>query len=405
MSDSSLNFQTRCVHAGVDKDPGYLSAITPIYPTSTFRWDDLTHNRGFDYTRSGNPTRRALEENLASLEGGIDCRATSTGMSAIASTMYLFEPGDRLLGLLLLLGGLGVATIALSHAASAAPWVRELTLIEYSAWLCLGPTVYFYMHRATGGRAAWALALHLLPAAAWFAQFLLHLGGVISVLWWPPILGLMAYQALYTAVSTQLLADRWSGSEPAGIHRFWTRAWLTVLFLQHAAQIVRYVWSHVPALEDVVPATGAVAFFGLTVLGFLRSGLLGAEVRRQRPRYAGSTLSPERADEIERRLRDALDREKRHLEADLTLERLADDLGVARGHLSQVVNERFAVGFLELLQAQRVEEARRLLDGPEGARLTIEAVASRSGFNSRSAFYEAFRRATGRTPAQYRHRP
>lgn len=92
-----MHFETRCVHTGVDKDGTYLSATTPIYPTSTFRWDDLKTNRGFDYTRSGNPTRRALEENLAALEGGIDCRATSTGMSAIAATMHLFQPGDHII--------------------------------------------------------------------------------------------------------------------------------------------------------------------------------------------------------------------------------------------------------------------------------------------------------------------
>lgn len=92
-----MHFETRCVHTGVDKDGTYLSATTPIYPTSTFRWDDLKTNRGFDYTRSGNPTRKALEENLAALEGGIDCRATSTGMSAIAATMHLFQPGDHII--------------------------------------------------------------------------------------------------------------------------------------------------------------------------------------------------------------------------------------------------------------------------------------------------------------------
>ncbi len=92
-----MQFETRCVHVGVDKDSAYLSATTPIYPSSTFRWDDLNTNRGFDYTRSGNPTRKALEENLAALEGGIDCRATCTGMSAIAATMHLFQPGDHII--------------------------------------------------------------------------------------------------------------------------------------------------------------------------------------------------------------------------------------------------------------------------------------------------------------------
>jgi O-succinylhomoserine (thiol)-lyase len=92
-----MQFETRCVHTGVDKDGAYLSATTPIYPTSTFRWDDLKTNRGFDYTRSGNPTRRALEENLTALEGGVDCRATCTGMSAVAATMHLFQPGDHII--------------------------------------------------------------------------------------------------------------------------------------------------------------------------------------------------------------------------------------------------------------------------------------------------------------------
>ena len=92
-----MQFETRCVHVGVDKDSTYNSATTPIYPSSTFRWDDLKTHRGFDYTRSGNPTRRALEENITALEGGLDCRATCTGMSAITATMHMFKPGDQII--------------------------------------------------------------------------------------------------------------------------------------------------------------------------------------------------------------------------------------------------------------------------------------------------------------------
>lgn len=97
MDHSQQNFETRCVHTGVFKDTSYNSVITPIYPSSTFEWDDLNTNRGFDYTRSGNPTRRALEESIAALEGGIDCRATCTGMSAITAAMHLFRPGDHII--------------------------------------------------------------------------------------------------------------------------------------------------------------------------------------------------------------------------------------------------------------------------------------------------------------------
>lgn len=94
---SQQRFETRCVHVGVDKDDTFNSCITPIYPTSTFRFESLGKTKGYDYTRSGNPTRRALEESLASLEGGIDCRATCTGMSAINACMHLFKPGDHII--------------------------------------------------------------------------------------------------------------------------------------------------------------------------------------------------------------------------------------------------------------------------------------------------------------------
>ncbi len=93
----SLHFETRCIHVGVDKDSAFNSCTTPIYPTSTFRWEGLGQTKGYDYTRSGNPTRRALEENLAALEGGIDCRATSTGMSAINAVLHFFKPGDHII--------------------------------------------------------------------------------------------------------------------------------------------------------------------------------------------------------------------------------------------------------------------------------------------------------------------
>lgn len=94
---SSHRFETRCVHVGVSQDDTFNSCITPIYPTSTFRWEGLGKTKGYDYTRSGNPTRRALEESLTSLEGGVDSRATATGMAAINAVMHFFKPGDHII--------------------------------------------------------------------------------------------------------------------------------------------------------------------------------------------------------------------------------------------------------------------------------------------------------------------
>ncbi len=90
-----MNIKTNSVHTGVYKDKSYNSVTTPIYPTSTFYYDAIGKNKGYDYTRSGNPTRTALEENLASLEGGRGCCVTATGMAAVTALMFLLKPGDH----------------------------------------------------------------------------------------------------------------------------------------------------------------------------------------------------------------------------------------------------------------------------------------------------------------------
>ncbi|MBZ0271308.1 PLP-dependent aspartate aminotransferase family protein [bacterium] len=90
-------FETQCVHTGVKMDTAYNSVTSPIYPSSTFAFIEPGKTAGFDYTRSGNPTRSGLEENLAALEGGCLARATSTGMSAIATSLFLFEAGDHII--------------------------------------------------------------------------------------------------------------------------------------------------------------------------------------------------------------------------------------------------------------------------------------------------------------------
>lgn len=90
-----MDIRTRAVHEGVYKDKSYNSVTTPIYPTSTFYFEALGKNKGYDYTRSGNPTRTALEENINSMEGGVGCSVTATGMAAVTAVLFLLKPGDH----------------------------------------------------------------------------------------------------------------------------------------------------------------------------------------------------------------------------------------------------------------------------------------------------------------------
>ena len=88
---------TKAILAGQRTDGSYNSITAPIYQTANFRFDEPGVTRGFDYTRSGNPTRGALEEALADLEGGAGAVACATGMGAITTVLAHFNRGDHLI--------------------------------------------------------------------------------------------------------------------------------------------------------------------------------------------------------------------------------------------------------------------------------------------------------------------
>ena len=88
-------FETRAIHAGQSPDPATGATIVPVYQTATFTQDAIGEHRGYEYSRSGNPTRDALETCLASLEGGRFGLAYASGMAAIAGVMHLLSSGDH----------------------------------------------------------------------------------------------------------------------------------------------------------------------------------------------------------------------------------------------------------------------------------------------------------------------
>jgi cystathionine beta-lyase/cystathionine gamma-synthase len=90
-----VDFETRAIHDGQEPDPATGAMIPPIYQTSTFVQDAVGVNKGYDYSRSGNPTRTALETCLASLEGADHGLAYSSGLGATTTIMHLVNPGDR----------------------------------------------------------------------------------------------------------------------------------------------------------------------------------------------------------------------------------------------------------------------------------------------------------------------
>jgi cystathionine gamma-synthase len=90
-------FETRAIHAGQEADPSTGAVITPIFQTSTYVQDAVGVNKGYDYARSDNPTRSALQTALASLERGSWGLSFASGLAAMQNIMYLLRPGDHIL--------------------------------------------------------------------------------------------------------------------------------------------------------------------------------------------------------------------------------------------------------------------------------------------------------------------
>jgi len=90
-----MDFETRAIHAGQEPDPATGAIITPIYQTSTFVQDAVGEHKGYDYARVANPTRTALQTALASLENADHGIAFSSGLGATTTLMHLVDPGDR----------------------------------------------------------------------------------------------------------------------------------------------------------------------------------------------------------------------------------------------------------------------------------------------------------------------
>src|SRR5919202_4453339 len=100
-----MDFETRAIHEGQEPDPATGAITVPIYQTSTYVQDAVGDHKGYDYSRTANPTRTALQLCLASLEDAEHGVAFASGMAAVTTVMHLVNPGDRIVSVNDVYGG------------------------------------------------------------------------------------------------------------------------------------------------------------------------------------------------------------------------------------------------------------------------------------------------------------
>src|SRR5215469_8436625 len=105
MRSTAMKFSTKAIHEGQEPDPSTGAVIPPIFQTATYAQAGLGEHKGFEYSRTGNPTRAALESCLAELENGDYGLAFASGLAAETAVLSLLNPGDHIVSCDDLYGG------------------------------------------------------------------------------------------------------------------------------------------------------------------------------------------------------------------------------------------------------------------------------------------------------------
>ena len=122
----------------------------------------------------------------------------------------------------------------------------------------------------------------------------------------------------------------------------------------------------------------------------------------KKAKYKGTSMEPQFAQECITRLKYLVEIEKVYSDPDITLNVLAEKMSIAPYQLSQLLNEKLDRHFADFINSHRIEEVKRILQSPRGARRKISSIAGEVGFNTMAAFYKAFKKFTGMTPTQYK---
>lgn len=135
--------------------------------------------------------------------------------------------------------------------------------------------------------------------------------------------------------------------------------------------------------------------------GWSSNNTLKVEVDGQLVKYAKSTLNEASSITIKTKLLDYMEEHRPYLKPQLRIKELSELTGISSHHISQVINESFQQNFYEFVNAYRVKAAKRILKDPGYKNYTLTAIGFEVGFNSKSAFYSAFKKSTGSTPAKF----
>lgn len=234
-------------------------------------------------------------------------------------------------------------------------------------------------------------------------------------IWLPDYYLSLALNAGFLIMAFLLLRktkDRVDLSSNQKLYFIWWRALLLVSIISSAAIIQSEIISNFTPIsfstqfkvESIISSTFifAIAFLNIKFPVLSTLQLQQTETTQPQEKYAGSNLSNEKSNQIWNKLQQEISENKLYKNPEIRLADLAKELNESTHVLSQVINENAKKNFSDFINFYRVQESKELLLSEKAKTFTILALAYEVGFNSKSAFYSAFKKETGKTPSEFK---
>ena len=363
----------------------------------------------------------------------------------LALALLTVESGNRvalrLLAFLTLTFAIDLAVNYLSVAGHLVQFPR-LRFVESVAAFLYGPLLYFYVVALTSSqpwRLSWKYWLHFLPFVASIILLIPYLrlsneslvgliysgadvgselGGWaigMSIVDLLPRVLIGAYLLLgfrRLALHGRHIREKFSLIEHISL--IWLRNLLIAIGVLWILYAIALAFGGHGPVENLLNVAIVVVVYTLGYMGLRQPAIFtqldqntqsvsgAVEHTADKPKYERSALDPELSAALLVELEALMSTERPYLDAKLTLAELAGQLGISTNYLSQIINQQTGSNFFDYVNSHRVQEAKQVLADPEKSRLGVLTIAMDAGFNSKSAFYTAFKHHTHMTPSQFR---
>ncbi len=290
---------------------------------------------------------------------------------------------------------------------------KQIFLLRQTA-LILGPLVYFYILSVFNQKKEFSLSdiLHFVPYIFLSVYYFIQLRSLEEfVIWDTPLTKfsssiILIQNIVYLLIPIVVLKYKHVRMREVFLvkeepHKVWLGIFMVVFIVLWLLKLHVFLYWDIGRVLKVCPSTNnmyfLIFFFLINLLWFI--SLRNPEILKHTLKYENSPLGSEEKESKTRMLLSYMEERKPYLNSEISLNSLAEELGLSARILSQIINEYSNNNFNDFINSFRIEESKKLLKG--GKDKYISEIQYSVGFNSRSSFYNAFKKNTGLTPGEY----